>query len=304
MSYPEFREEIFGILKGMVPANVRIELIDVEKLNSSMRHGISFQKEGECYAPTIYLEPFYNGYRNGKDIEALAREVLHCYAEETCELPESVFKLEHFESARENIYCKLIHIAENQRLLQETPHITYLDFAIVPYFEVNNDRVYRGSVLLKKEHVKSWEISGEELLNWAVRHTFEAKGVLFKPMSEILSAFISEGDGEIYDHAHSGMFVLTNQDKYLGAILIYYPEVLRMIAEKLGEDFYMLPASVHEWVIVPESFVVEESSMLSTVQHINDLEVLEEEVLSYNIYRYFTSSQKIHVFKSVKYKNY
>lgn len=304
MNYPEFREEIFNALKDIVPKEISLELLQVEKLNSCIRFGISFAKEGEPYAPTIYLEPFYRSFQKGRSIEALAGELLRCYEEETSQIPESIHKMDSFETAKSDIYCKLIHIAANRNLLKDTPHVKFLDFAIVAYFEVDEAEIYKGSVLLKQHHLAFWHISEEELLNSALAHTKAVKGVLFRPMSEVLSAYISEDDGEMYERARTGMFVLTNTEKYLGAVLVYFPEVLQMIAGHLQEDFYLLPASVHEWVIVPKSYVYDQAVLFSMVRNINDSEVLEEEVLSYNIYSYVTSSQKIYVFESTKEKNY
>ncbi len=304
MSYPEFREELFCALKSMIPEDVTIELLQVEKLNSCIRHGISFTKEGEFYSPTIYLEPFYHNFQNGKSIDFLARELFQCYQDETRQIPECIHKMESFECAKEAIFAKIIHVKENHRLLEDTPYLGFLDFAVVPYFEVNSEQIYKGSVLLKKYHTDFWKVSDEELLAWAIAHTKEVKGVLFRPMSEVLADYISEEDGEVFERAKDGMFVLTNTDKYFGAGVIYYPEVQGMIAEHLQEDYYLLPASVHEWVVVPESQVVDRELLFAMVRDINDSEVMEEEVLSYNIYFFSRKSQKIHIYESSKIKIY
>ena len=45
MSYPEFREEIFSAVQGMITEDISMELLQVEKLNGCIRHGIAFTKE-------------------------------------------------------------------------------------------------------------------------------------------------------------------------------------------------------------------------------------------------------------------
>lgn len=304
MSYPEFREEIFKALQGMISKDITIELLEVEKLNSCIRHGISFTKEGEMYSPTIYLEPFYGNFRKGRSIDFLAEELLRCYREETGQVPDCIRRLDSYMTARQDIYVKLVHIAENRNLLKDTPHKVFLDFALVPYFEVNNEQIYKGSVLLKEHHLEFWQVSAEEVLSYAIEHTRREKGVWFRPMADVLEDIIFEEDGEIYERAKEGMFVLTNNEKYLGAVLAYFPDILYDIGKCLKEDFYMLPASVHEWVIVPKTQVMEEETLFSMVKDINDSEVIEEEVLSYNVYFYSIDSQKIHICKSIKVKNH
>jgi hypothetical protein len=66
------------------------------------------------------------------------------------------------------------------------------------------------------------------------------------------------------------------------------------IAQILGDDFYLLPASIHEWIIIPESAVNDRLHLLSVVRNINCYEVLEEEVLSNDIYFYSRAAQKEH----------
>ena len=286
MKYPEFREELLIVIKNMVSKEVTVRIVQTEKLNGCVRYGVLFDRADLRYTPTIYLEPFYRSFLNGKSLENIATELLQCYEEEINDVPKSVERLQNYDSARMNIFCKLIHMKENQRLLQNTPHITFLDFAIVAYFEVDSDEMYKGSVLIQDYYLDRWHITAEELIQNALASTREKKGIFFRPMSDILYRYIGEEEGELYEHARNGMFVLTNTEKYLGAVLIYYPEVLEQIAAWVKEDFYLLPSSVHEWIIVPVSMTVGDDALLKTVRDINRIAVLEEEVLSDNIYLY------------------
>lgn len=286
MSYPEFREELFHALERMVSKELQVEMVQTQKLNGCQRFGISFIRAEANYSPIIYLEPFYRSFQKGEQIEKLAEEVLTCYREELTAVPESVYKLKSFESAAPNIYCKLINLEKNLSLLQDTPHITFLDFAIVPYFEVDSDEMYKGTVLLRDQHIDDWSVTKEQLVRHAIANTRAKKGVLFMPMSDVLSSLLNEQHDGFCVVTHNEMFVLTNQEKYLGAMTVYDPEVLSDIAEQLEDDFYLLPSSVHEWVIVPASYAVEEEHLVSTVRNINRSSVLEEEILSDHIYRY------------------
>lgn len=49
----------------------------------------------------------------------------------------------------------------------------------------------------------------------------------------------------------TGMYVLTNRMRSYGAACIAYPYIPGMIGETLGSDYYILPSSVHEVMIVP-----------------------------------------------------
>lgn len=294
MDYTEFREELFIILQKIVPKEISIKLVEAEKLNGCIRYGIMFDRTLGLYAHTIYLEPFYRSFEKGKSLEEIAKELLKCFEEEKNEVPECMDKFHRYDLAREHIYCKLISRRENQKLLQDTPHMPFLDFAIVAYFEVNSTEVYKGSILIKDKYLMDWGITAEEFLVNALEHTRKDKGVTFISMEEVLADFYSSNELQIDREFHSKMYVLTNKEKYLGAVLICFPEIMTGIAQMLEDDFYLLPASIHEWIIIPENAVSDRMHLLSVVRNINCYEVLEEEVLSNDIYLYSQKSQENH----------
>ncbi len=304
MSYPEFRQEILKVLKEIVPNDICLKSVKAEKANSCVRYGISFSKEEDNFAPTIYLEPFYRSFKNGSKLEQLAEEVYSCYREETVQVPECVHLLESFDSAKPLIFVRMLHIAENTELLKDTPHITFLDFAVMAYFEVESSQIYKGMVLIKKHHIDAWHITEKELLDWAVSNTRRKKETWLRQMSEVLSSIVPEEEKEFLKDVGKDMYVLTNKDKYFGAVQIYFPEVLQNVSNYLSEDFYLLPASIHEWVIITASHVQSKEDLFSMVRDINDYEVSKEEILSYNIYFYSTSSQKIHALEDNRLKNH
>ena len=59
--------------------------------------------------------------------------------------------------------------------------------------------------------------------------------------------------------------------------------------EKIGEflgNFYILPSSIHESIIVPASCALEASELIHMVRQVNETNVDPEELLSDNIYYY------------------
>ena len=303
MSYPEFRELIFEALKEIVPEEITIKPVSAAKINSHIRYGIMFECAELSYAPTIYLEPFYASFQNGSPIEALAEELYCCYIEETGPIPECINRLGRFEEAKKNIFVRMIHIEENKKLLEETPCVKYLDFAIIPYFEVNDESFFKGSILLKNSYLEYWGIDEDTFMSWAIQNTKDKKNVLLRSMSEVLAEFLTEEDIEFSGKTDDKMYVLTNEDKYFGAVLIYFPEVLEMICQRIKEDFYLLPSSVHEWIIIPATQIDEKEVLFHMVKNVNESEVMEEEVLSDNIYYYSANSQKIYVYEHIIDKN-
>ena len=66
-----------------------------------------------------------------------------------------------------------------------------------------------------------------------------------------------------------------------------------MIGQILRKDYYILPSSVHEVVIVPYSRELSVEEMNEMVEEINVTQLAEEEVLSGHVYLYERSSGKL-----------
>lgn len=74
---------------------------------------------------------------------------------------------------------------------------------------------------------------------------------------------------------------------------MFYPHVLEMIGEILKEDFYILPSSIHEVIILPKSKEIAKEELDAMIQDINHTQVDTEEVLSDHAYLYERGLGKI-----------
>ena len=51
----------------------------------------------------------------------------------------------------------------------------------------------------------------------------------------------------------SSFFVVTNQQRIGGASALFYPKVMDKLGEVLGHDYFILPSSIHEMLVLPEN---------------------------------------------------
>ena len=89
------------------------------------------------------------------------------------------------------------------------------------------------------------------------------------------------------------MYVLSNEIRSFGAAAILYPGCLKKIRDYLGEDYYVLPSSVHEVIVVRESTAPDKRYLNEMVSEINESQVEAEEVLSDNAYFYSASQGRL-----------
>lgn len=81
----------------------------------------------------------------------------------------------------------------------------------------------------------------------------------------------------------SPMTVLTTREQVNGAGVIFCDEVLRKIREKIG-NFFVLPSSVHEVLVVPVSEGIDRTELEEMVKAVNRDEVAPEDRLSDQVY--------------------
>lgn len=66
-----------------------------------------------------------------------------------------------------------------------------------------------------------------------------------------------------------------------------------LIADKLDSDLYIIPSSIHECLILPEQEDICGDDLKKLVRTVNDTEVADDEILSYNIYKYSRAGRSV-----------
>ena len=94
--------------------------------------------------------------------------------------------------------------------------------------------------------------------------------------------------------AEDTLYVATVQGMNYGAGVLAYPGFLDDAAEKLGGDFFILPSSIHEVLLMRDDGGIKAQELKDIISSVNKSEVMPEERLSDHAYRYDT---KAHAFE-------
>lgn len=89
------------------------------------------------------------------------------------------------------------------------------------------------------------------------------------------------------------MYICITKARRRGAAGIFSMELIRKQAEELGCDFYILPSSLHEVILMREDMAPEMDILEDMVRDINRTQVLAEDYLSDSIYYYDRESKKV-----------
>jgi hypothetical protein len=255
------------------------------KNNGRERVGLTIMDKRVNISPTIYLEEFYKQFQNGYTIQNITERILEVYHEVKFEHTWHVHTVKDFEMMRSKIVYKLIHAKKNEVLLKSMPYIAYLDFAIIFYILFEVDESGTATIPITHELTQLWGVSLDEIQQNAFCNAPTLLPASFKPMQIVINELMGTNcvEGECIEDL---MFVLTNSLRTFGAACILYDGILDKISEEIGENFYILPSSIHEMIIVPESSSPSRAHLDEMITEVNQTQVDEEEVLSDCVYYY------------------
>ena len=89
------------------------------------------------------------------------------------------------------------------------------------------------------------------------------------------------------------LYVLSNEARLHGAAAILNKKIMDDITDKLGKDFFILPSSIHEVLIVPKNDRTDLKDLESMVRDVNASHVSPGERLSDHVYAYDAKSHEL-----------
>ncbi|MCR5254522.1 MAG: DUF5688 family protein [Acetatifactor sp.] len=307
MNKQEFATKMAEIAADKLGEEYNVFAKDVQKNNGVIYSGVVINRKNNNLSPTIYVEKLFEEYEKGTSLEELTDLLISIYKEDTFNMNVDLGFFRNFESVKNMICYKLISVERNEELLKNIPYEKVLDLAKVYYYVYNDSKLGKGSILIHNSHLKNWGITKLELDEAAEENTpilngwkcesidklvtrlFKDKG--FSP-EEIELQFKDKPEGTY-------MYVLTNTDDFLGAAAILYPGVLKEISsEYMDGDFYVLPCSIHEVILLWTGKAFDESEkeyIKSLVYEVNSTSLELCDILSDSVYFYDSKEDKLTV---------
>lgn len=298
MVYQEFKQHIIHTLQKELGNSAKIDISDIVKNNGIHLDGLTVLSEKSNCSPTIYLNCYFDQYKNGRPLAKICQDILKVYRET---LPCSNIDVSFFtdyDRMKSNLICKLIHYEKNKELLSEIPHFRFLDLAIVFCCLMQSDFPGNGTILIKKRHLDFWDITADDLYAHALKNTpFLLPHHLFS-ISDILSELcpLQNKNLPVFEEEtakNCPMFILTNTSRVNGAVCMLYPNLLAKIANHFGRDLFILPSSIHEVILIPADKKTTCEDLSFMVREVNGSQLAPEEILSDHAYYFCMDSGKI-----------
>ncbi|KMZ55381.1 hypothetical protein HMPREF0980_00482 [Dorea sp. D27] len=289
MTYDQFVQAVERKVNEETDDDIAVCIHTAVKNNGRERKGIRLTKRGINISPAIYLEEYYEQFRSGGSVEDAAKDILRLYDEVRFSRSWEKDTISDYVKVKEKIVYHLVNKEKNETMLSDTPYVPYLDMAAVFYVLLEANAYGTAAMMVKNEHLMLWNVTEEEIYRQACRNTERLLPYEFRTMKEV----IAELTGSKEDTGKDVMYVLSNTIRSFGAAAVLYDGVLAYIGSCLKENYYVLPSSVHEVIIIPESEAPGREELSAMVAEINAAEVEEEDVLSDNAYYYDRKLKKL-----------
>lgn len=301
MNIERFAEKVKEMLTEEVSEYAVVLTGTVLKNNGVVWHNITIKRKGMSVGMSIYLEKFFMEYCNRqKELKDIVREIITMENNSGIEIDIAKWYTD-YEKVKEKIRYKLVNYEKNKELLKKVPYEKFLDLVKVYYVNVEFDNVQKGKIMIYNDHIKAWGITESEIKEVAEKNMENLIPGMILPMEDMILNLvrssevdfkteleIEEAIEEMFVQPEVRMYVATNKENVYGAALMCYSDIIKNFAHKMKSDFYILPSSVHEIILVPaeDGKIWHLEYLKDMVEEVNTKELPEEDILSDSVYYY------------------
>ena len=302
ISFEKFVSVMQERLQARYP-DCKVRAVHADKNNGVQLTGIVIMPEEQNVAPNIYMENFYEEYLAGRQIEDIADAAAQFYEEHRIQEDPGLPDVTDFEAVKELICFKPVNGERNREMLKSMPHRQFLDLAVTYYIPVTVTGS-TGRIAVTDRYFCMWGVDEGTLYRHAVENTRRLLPVELRSMEEVARGIPGEENsrtglpGQTDGVPAFPMYILRcGKEGQATAAAFLYESVLREFAKRYG-DFYILPSSVFEVILLPavNPSPWDSAYYRSMVREGNRTQLCPEEVLSDSAYLYHADTGEIEIF--------
>lgn len=291
------KEEVREYLPDDVYKEIILDDVEVVKMNDQKLHGLTFRMPGSDAAPTLYVDEMYQAYKDGADMEYLATEMANMYSQSRNAVKPPEVDLS-YDRVKDNLTVRLVEKKRNRDFLSNMPYVSVgHGLAVIADINMGEDKGGDWRIAINNSVLEQMGVDRETLFADAMKNS----AIIDPPtLIDMSNALFSPEKVNLLDRADpiapediGGMYVLTNTSGSLGAAAMFYPDVKEKAAELLGSDYYILPSSCHEVILVPDSVGINAKELCDMVKQANRTVVDEKDILSDNVYHYSRDERRL-----------
>ena len=272
------KEQILRNIEARLGEGITVEEHTQVKTNGLTLHGVIVKKSGSNVSPQIYIDDLEEDQIEDYIVNEYKKMV-----ENGMPCPDSIKDLITKEKISEIVFPVLINKGKNKEYISSNQivHKKFLDMEIIYKIPIGND----GYVTITEPLLETIGITKKDLNEFAIKN-LNGKSTVNSIYKMLPKDLLDPEDLENFEAAVEDTntpLVVSNECGTLGAGVVLDNDLLDSLHERLG-DFYVIPSSIHEVIVVSES-IGEADRLKTMVKDINKT-LRETDVLSNNVYVY------------------
>ena len=294
MDYESFKEKFVEDLKDRLDeqgADVKVSVNTVNKLNESYE-AVTVTPEGSNIGVNIGIDKFYDAIESGKTYDEVVDKAVDVVTNGISQRPDfDIDSLSDYSQMKEKLAMEVVSAEANKEMLETVPHQNMEDMAVVYRFVLSSDDDGRASILVTNQLLENMGVTPEQLHADAMENAPQIKPVEIKGMSEVMAEMMGVEQAEMMGlfpvaPEDEKIYVATVPDKVHGAGVLAYQNFMDQAAERAGGDFFILPSSIHEVLIVPDNGEMGLKDLEAMVKEVNATQVAPADKLTDSVYHY------------------
>lgn len=287
--------ELAKLVKAIIEANhpdAQVEYQEVEKNNGTEKPAI--QAGNDSVKANYYIEDSVERIQSGESsLEEEAQRIadeLEPHFEKLDQVQELTKELtERPDYSR--ITLEVVNKELNAEMLKKVPHRDVGgDLTLIPRYMIDES----ASCIINEGICGAMGLTSKELLDIGEKNV-RAESYSVVNMAEKLADCmgISHEDAENMFPSENKMLVISNQSGRWGATGIFMnPDLRKEVAGKIGDNFYIIPSSIHETIAVSADTMSPDQAK-KMIEDVNRNELKSDEVLSNHPYHVDAQTLKI-----------
>ena len=236
------------------------------------------------------LKEIFTDYENGVSLERCVDRICNTIKEnisviETKEGDVKAF-ITDYNQVKNHTFFRLV--PGDSPVLKEAPHRKIQDMALVvsAHLVDFSDEHGKSVVVVTKPLMEMYGIDEKQLFEDAEKNSVSKEPIVFTPLVDMIKNLIKNDEVPSPEEVGIVTYIATNKSGFHGAAVAAYPEFLDQAAETIGGSFYMLPSSVHEFILIKDDGKPNAKDLNRMIKNVNETVLEPRDFLSNQCYHY------------------
>ena len=304
MTRNEFIETVKDEILSFVPerlADHDVRIQEVRKTGDKMLSGLSLIKGNGGIAPVVYLDNYYEMYNEGYPMDDILSSIAKDYDRamgmaDAMKTPDL-----SYENIKDRLRVRLLYNRSNSNLLNElVSRDLGCDYSAAVFIDLSDQCADGALINVRYDMADAMVYDIDQLFEDAVKGSVEYCPAKLSYIVDVLIGGLSGNITDLFSQnepyeKEAGVLVLYTEDNFAGSAALFYPGIQERIAQFVGGSYYVIPSSIHEMLIYPDTGDMSAEELAYMVKTVNQNEVMPSEQLGNRVLYYDADAKDLSV---------